>query len=241
MKWSVSAREFKTIADTLKDVLTQCWFLFSPQGIQMFNVDPEKVALVRLDIQPDSTKYTCNESITFSTYMQTIYKVMRGSKNQDTATITIEDTSDPLAMYIEIFEGDGTKKNVICLSNMADKYPKFVIPTTSYKYSIRMNTTNLYHIFHDLSVVSREFIFDFSNCQLKMSAKDDCGTVKSHWIKFEGQPGNHKGKYLIKYAEKFCKPRLSKFVTIRFSPGMPLSLLFDVEDGFLEMSIAELE
>lgn len=241
MKWSVSAKELKTVADTLKDVLTQCWFIFDVKEISMLNVDPEKIARIVLRIQPDTTRYSLNsQAIIFTTYMQTIYKVMRGSKVKDTAMITI-DENDTSKMIIEIFEGDGTRKNLIHLVSMTNEYPRFSIPTLPYKSSLIINTSVLYHMLHDLSVVSREFTFEFSTGYLRLCAQDDCGTVKSHWTKFDGIEGSHKGKYLIKYAEKFCKPRLAKFVEIQFGKGFPLTFTFKIEDGYLEMSIAELE
>lgn len=237
MKYTCSASHLKTIADVLKDILTECWLVFESNKISMTNVDPEKVIAVNLEIVP-SSDYECESRFVFPFYIQTLYKVLRGAKPHDTAILS---NGPADVIQISILSGSKILKNQIVLQPLQNVLPvTYVKQKKTNAIEIHINTNQLYHILHDLSALSRKMTIIGNGGNLEFTAKDDCGSI-SVFSQAVSTDINFRGTYLIKYLEKFTKPALESEVVVGLSPGEPLSVLYTMENGCLELSIAPSE
>lgn len=237
MFWITSAVELKAIADTLKDVLTQCWFLFEPNQIKLVNVDPEKVATVYMEIRPPHDKYNCLQSITFSTFIQVVYKVLRGTKTGEIAKLTCE---DGVKLQIEVQDEKLNTKMKIDLNSLADPMPKYTVPYQFYDKSIKLNTSKLYYLLHDLGAISRVFTLNVNDSKVSFEAQDETGTSLIFCEEVNNLQYRYRSSFLTKFVEKFLKPKISKHVSFRLKNGSPLSVVANLDYGFLEMTIAPL-
>lgn len=241
MFWSTSACELKSIADTLKDILTTCWFVFTQDKIELVNIDPEKVVTVKLDLRPKPQDYHCVESFSFCMYIQVLYKVLRGCKPNEQAIIQNNAGSGNLSIEIrEVNNNDNLKMRII-LNGLQDQLPKYIVPNQMYDKSLTFNSSRLYYIFHDLGAISRVFKISCSGTSVGFQAQDESGTNLTFCEPVENLNYKFNGAFLIKYIEKYLKPKLAKHVTLRLKEGSPLSVVYYLENGFLEMTIAPLE
>jgi len=238
MLWTTSAGELKAIADTLKDVLTECWFEFHDNRIVLLNVDVEKVVTVYMEIKPPPDDYTCPNTIYFATYIQLIYKVMRGSKASDMATLYSENGS---SLDIQVKDANQNTKMMISLKGLNSKASKYTIPLQIADYQLDFNTSTMYYLLHDLGAISRTFDITINNNVVTFSANDEAGTILKFSDIRNTSTYSYKQTFLTKYVEKYLKPKLCKFVTLRFRQNAPLSVVFHLSHGFLEMTMAQLE
>lgn len=237
MKWTTSADELKGIADTLKDVLTMCWLVFEHNKIRMVNVDPEKIATLFMEVMPPPDMYQCQTGFTFCTYIQLIYKVLRGTKAKDVATLCCDDGQN---MTIEVKSENNQTKMKIRLNSLADPAPKFTFPVPIYDRQLEMNSASLYYILHDLGAVSRVFTLNIKSNVVTFESQDESGTTLAFCDEHRNLQYDFKGCFLTKYVEKFLKPKLTKHVQLRLKQGSPLSVVYQIAHGTLELAIAPL-
>lgn len=238
LNFQTSASELKSIADVLKDVLAECWFVFTPSSITMNNVDPEKVIAVNLRLNPDSSIYQCTEKIVFPFYIQTLYRVLRGVKKNDVAILQMY-PENGRTLDISVLTQAGLMKNKITIQPLQDTLPSFIRHPQKYSVEIKMETHQFYHILHDLSALSRKVNIKINQDKVSFSSQDDSGTRSVFTQGFPKLNYVFNGTYLIKYLEKFCKPNLAPEIKIRVERDTPLSVVYHLEHGSLEMSIAQ--
>ena len=233
--YQISALQLKTIADVLKDVLAECWFVFEPSKIHMTNVDPEKVVSVSLQLQPTSDTYQCTTKFTFPFYIQTLYKVLRGVKPDDVAIL--KDGAGH-SLCIDILTNNVLRSS-ITLQPLNDPFPTFLQQAHQYDAEYKLDAKELYRVLHDLSALSRKVCIHVNNQELKFTSEDETGSAIMFTQTFPSTSTyNFQGVYLIKYLEKFAKPNLAKDVFLLLHHRSPLTLVYRWEYGSLEMSIA---
>lgn len=240
MRYITSAFEWKILADTLKDILTECFFIFDAKKITMNNVDPEKVVDIFYEISPGIETYHCDVPFKFPVYIQTVYRVLRGVKVADTMEMCdLPDGSLKMTVYSEF----GNIKNQISLRPLKDDIPTYIRNEKTYQVGVTILNDQLYHILHDLAALSRQVNIHVQDSAITFSSKDESGTSSSYSQTFNELAPSYwfSNTYLLKFLEKFTKPGISKFVSLRIDNTLPLSVVYYLENGSLEMTIAGLE
>lgn len=238
--YTCKAQKLKQISETLKDILAECWFNFETTSITMRNVDPEKVVSVHLFMRPPQDEYQCTSPITFPFYIQTLYRIFRGVRQGDTATIKDIPASNG-SIHISIHNENGILKNEIHMKPLQSECLSFSSPPIRYDVDITFETAQLYNILRDLSSLSRKVVLQFEGTDVSLIAEDDYGTISTHRQQFDILSYYSKKTYLSKYLEKFSKPGLGERITLFVCEGIPLKAVYNLEHGFLTMSISPLE
>lgn len=236
-QWNTSAHELKVIADTLKDVLTECWLVFDVGIISLHNVDPEKVISVEFKLYPDHTTYACTTKMVFAIYIQTLYRLLRNSKNTDTAIL--ENTSDN-KLKITVLAHGKFPKHTIYVNPLNTPLPQYMKIHTEPELEIVMNTSQLYYILHDLASLSTQVRITTQRHLISFSAKDEAGTSSEYEQTFSQLDLDSTATYLVKYLEKFCKPGLRPTIQVQIRKNAPLTLVYLLDHGSLSLSIAQL-
>jgi len=240
MRYLTSASEWKTIADTLKDILMECYFVFAADKITMNNVDPEKVVEIYFEMIPKKETYFCPTNVYFPIYIQTIYRVLRGVKNND--MLEMSDLNDgSLKMYV--YSNSGVLKNQITMAPLTDYFPVMIRNPRVYEIGVTFNNDQFYHILHDLGAISRRVSIHVKDSNIEFYSKDESGTSSTFQQHFQEIEPSYKFKntFLLKFLEKYTKPGLQKLVTLRIDNNLPLSVVYYLENGSLELTIAGLE
>lgn len=243
MRFLTSAFKWKCLADTLKDILTECFFVFEQDKITMNNVDPQRVVDVYYAEKPDTEKdqnYVCAIPFHFPCYIQTLYRVLRGVKTKDTMEMSNQyDGSLQIIVYSEF----GCVKNHISLKPLKDEIPTYIRNERNYQVGISILNDQFYHIVHDLGALSRQVNIHVEDQVIKFTARDESGTESCYSQTFQELEPSYlfNNTYLLKFLEKFSKPGLEKFINIRLDHNLPLSVVYYLDHGYLEMTIAGLE
>jgi len=238
--YTCKAQKLKQISETLKDILAECWFVFDSTSIVMRNVDPEKVVSVHLYLRPPSDQYRCTSEFTFPFYIQTLYRIFRGVRLGDMATIQ-DIPNGGGAILISIHTEKGVLKNEIRMKPLQSQGLYFLTPPIKYDVDITFESCQLYNILRDLSSLSRKVVLQIDGRYVSLIAEDDYGTISTHRQDFDILNYQFKNTYLSKYLEKFSKPGLGESITLRVCQGVPLTALYNLEHGSLTMSISPSE
>lgn len=243
MKWIVKAFELKGIADVLKDVITQCWFVFTPSSIQLLNVDPERVIAVLMELRPPSDLYFCEHRLEFSIYVQTLYKVLRGVKTQENAEVTLEPGAEDL--FIRILRAPRYVNAQISIRCLQDKMPcydtkRFTMEVLRQnKICVILKTTVLYRVLHDLAAISRRATFHVQGNTLTIKTQDNMGTASQFQTQVnDGSDVSFDVTILGKYIEKFTKPNLCLTCDLLLGEGEATVVVYHLSHGYLALSIA---
>jgi hypothetical protein len=240
MNYLTSAIEWKTLADSLKDILTECFFVFEPTTISMNNVDPEKVVEVYYKITPNPETYLCTTTFHFPVYIQTIYRVLRGVKSGDTMEMRANDDAS-LSLYIT--SSAGVPKNEITIQPLQETIPSYIRNPRNYAVSVSILNDQLYTILHDLAALSRQVSIHVEDQVITFSAIDEGGTKSTYSQSFSELDPSYffHNTYLTKFLEKFSKPGIQSIANLYLDSTLPLTVAYYLENGSLEMSIAGLE
>lgn len=235
--YTAKAYQFKQISETLKDILSECWFVFEMEHFTMKNVDPEKVVSVDLFVKPPRKDYNCTTRFVFPFYIQTLYRIFRGVRPNDMATIQ-DNHGDGL--IITIHTDKGVVKNVITMKPLNSPVISFESRPVVHHISVEFECSQLYSILRDLSSISRRVTLEVKEQDIIFTSEDDYGTI-STCSQFFPVINHHylfKKTYLAKYLEKFSKPGLGMKIFMRLANDYPLEMLYNLEHGSLTMSIS---
>lgn len=232
-----SAKQLKAIADSLKDFLSECLFEFCPSGIHMRTTDPEKIVFINMEIQPPPTEYKCLSRITFYFYIQTLYRVLRGVKPTDTAVMFMQFTDD---LHLHILDKSNTLKHHIIIPPLKSNAVVHIPVSKPYHSKVEIPNSVFYHAVHDLSAISRVGTFQFSPSQLLIQSQDDQQVQFVCTIPVTLDPKSlpPPQTVLLKFLEKFTKPNLMSSVYVEYDNDLPFSLFYQLEHGFLRLTIA---
>lgn len=237
--YTCKAQKLKQISETLKDILAECWFDFDTTCITMMNVDPEKVVSIHLCLSPPVEDYKCTTQIKFPFYIQTLYRIFRGARLGDKATIQ-DIPSSGGSLLISIYTEKGVLKNEVRMKPLNSDSLSFR-SFSRFDVEISFESSQLYNILRDLSSLSRKVMLTIDGHDVKFTSEDDYGTISTFRQDFDILNYQFKNTYLSKYLEKFSKPGLGDIIILRISNGNPLTALYNLEHGFLTMSISPSE
>jgi DNA polymerase III sliding clamp (beta) subunit (PCNA family) len=240
MHYITSAFEWKILADTLKDILTECFFVFNEDTISMNNVDPEKVVNIYYEVKPAKETYSCDAVFHFPVYIQTVYRVLRGVKQSDTMEM-MDNTNG--SMLLVIYSQFGAVKNRVTLQPLQEMIPTYIRNPKTYNVGVTILNEQFYHILHDLAALSRQVRIHVQDQMISFSAQDESGTTSAYDQVFQELDPKYffNNVYILKFMEKFTKPGIQKFCNLRIDHNLPLSVVYYLENGSLEMTIAGLE
>lgn len=241
MHWTTDALQLKQVCECLKDILNQVWFRFEPTGVRLVNVDPEKIVSVTLEFWPPKDDYYCEAlGLTFSCYVQTLFKLIRNVKAGDVATIT--DTNITGDLKIVITDKDSVPKQRILLNTLRDVMPEFHLPVHHYAVGIPLSTQRLYQIIHSLAGVARKLHINMINDTLTFEAREETGMTSSMSLIVPNNKTEHEISCCIitKYMEKFLKPSLVGAVSLYLDSRLPVKLVYTLPTGYLSISMAAL-
>jgi hypothetical protein len=234
VKWETSAIQLKAISGVLKDILTQIWIVFQQNKIEILNADPEKIVTIHMVIEPDMTRYHAKSRQTFSTYAQTMYKVLRGISKEETASLSM--TSQDI-LLIELEESF----NRISLKSLQDPAPDFICPCLLHDVRHEMDTKQLHNILRDLSSVSRHLTIELCSGAMNFIGSDSFGTTTSFSVPTTFSRQYLKQSFILKYIERFCKSSVSKKVAIHIRESCPIKFELFLDSGSLILYMQPLE
>lgn len=234
----MDAFELRMVAESLKDIMVECWFLFTPNFIRMTNVDPEKVIMAEYYVNMPSDKYSCTSEFRFPIYIHTLYRLLRTAKRGE--TVILQSNEDQTFMYISVFKATGHLKTQSRLYPLTTTPDLTIHNAIIYKDCFSIPTMDLYQVVHEMVNFSRHVTFEVYEGMLNIHCQDEMKTFLRSSLPGADIDGPWEGTFLGRYIEKFCKSNLRKNVVLRVEQNCPMTISYELEYGHLSMSIASL-
>lgn len=223
---------FFSIVDALSKIVDEVAMTIKPDGVSAVALDPAHVALVRIELPPDSfLEYDVSEEVKLGFNVANTGKILKRGKKGDRLDIVIEDE------YVTwIMEGATIKRYKVL--NLDVPVPE--IPSTSFQFNIhvQMIVDPFKNAIKDAEAVGDTVEFEAPNEEefiirgigaATAEAKIRSGTpaLISYEVK---EPG--KAAYSIDYLKHILSlTKVADEITIEFSDNMPLRLEFTLPAG----------
>ena len=99
---TVQGTAFRTVCESLKDILVDAILHFAPEGIQLISLDNPKSVIVYMSIVAQNIeRYVCTRRYRLGLNLTTLYKIVKGVTAADTLTLMYNE-SDPQKFQIVI-------------------------------------------------------------------------------------------------------------------------------------------
>lgn len=237
MIWRCETHTIKLIVDILKDILLQVWFVFDSDGtIFMMNMDDEKIVTINMHLRPPANQFKCSSRVVMSFYIQNLFKILRGApKNSETVMAIYKDNQGEM-----LIRWNDEPYPSYCLRNLPDDPPQFVVKhETPLIYTFKAN--EFYYMIRDLAIIGKVVTITGKKDEIIMSAENEFGTSVKHVLAVHKNSNlESTSRHIIKYIEKFTKPGLSNEITVGIESGLPFTCEWNMDFGFLRMSVAAL-
>lgn len=240
MIWRVGVRDLKLIVDLLRDTLLQLWLEFGSDGaIRFCSVDPEKVASIEMELKPSSQEYKCTETIVFSFYLQSLFKILRGASKNEAAVLTcFKENPDDMVVRIT-----GNEEQVFVIRRVNDPQPQYkALPYTPLT-TFEVKADVFYAMIRDLGAVGKILnVFINEAGKIIFTTRDVLGTTAEYVMDSpDSQAKNvEPQQFIIKYVEKFAKPGLADNIWIAIGRNSPIRFAWNMDFGYLALNVAPL-
>lgn len=236
--FEIDAFQIRTVFDVLKDILTQCIFIFQEQSMSIANVDPEKIIYVKCNLNA-SVSSVRQTPFKFVTYAQTIYKMFRSCVQGQECLFELQRETSSLILTVNKKGFNMTSK----LKSLPIEPSKFLFCPPQIIKSEKFATANLHKIMYTMSSVSRIIQIEWTPTCIKFSADDNIqsSVLINHDISVNDTNINAKVLIVVKYLEKFCNKHLSSSMWLGIGEENQIIAAYDLPNGDLCLTMASLE
>lgn len=252
---TVQAAAFKTLIESLKDVLLDCAFEFDDAGLKLIALDTSHVVLVHLRLDADKFEtYTCLRQLHVGVNMIKLFTLVKTVSNNDTLTLFIDET-DINHLGIRI-ESPDTNRRTTYLFNILDlDAVKIDVPSVDFSTSVTMDSGVLLKLVRDMhSHAEKVSISALNNC-LYFKCIGDFSTQETvlgpssgMTITTTGGDGAAsegtivQGTFPLKYLQLFTRcTNLSPTVELFLANNFPICVRYGVAGlGHIKMLLAPL-
>ena len=143
---------FKRLIDAVKDLVTDCSFEFSDEGMKMQAMDASHVSLCVMNLDRDAFEsYRCDRVINLGLSLSSLSKILKCSRDDDVLTLKAGEQTDLLTLLFENKAQDKTMDFNIKLMEIEEE--TLGIPDQKYEARVEMPSAEFAKTIRDLSVL----------------------------------------------------------------------------------------
>lgn len=235
------ASTFKALVEAIKDLVQDCNFDCSQNGLALQAMDNSHVALVSMLLKADAfSPFRCDRPVALGINLGSLTKVLRAAGKDDKLTIKAEDAPDVVNLVFESNSADRISEYDIKLMDIDQEH--LGIPDTEYAATITLPSAEFQRICRDLSALSESVAIECSKDGVKFSCTGDIGSG-SVQLRSRTDIDNAKNNveidmsepvaltFSLKYLVNFCKASgLSESVKLCLSNEVPLLVEYPMPD-----------
>ena len=147
---TVQTSAFKTLAEALKEILTDANIEFTDKAMKLISMDPSQTILVHLSLEAcNFESYHCPKKQVIGVNMLNLFKLIRTLTNNDALTLYIE-KSNPNLLGIRIENGEKNCLHNYHLNLIEVDEQQFSIPPAQFESIITMPSNEFNKICRDM-------------------------------------------------------------------------------------------
>lgn len=142
----------KKLIDAIKDVVTDCLFDFSDEGMKLQAMDSSHVSLCTLHLEREAFEsFRCDKPLSLGIKLASLAKVLKCSKDDDTLTLKADDPKDVIHLMFENQAQDKIMDFTIKLMEIEEE--SLGIPDQDYQAKVEMPSLEFSKIIRDLAAL----------------------------------------------------------------------------------------
>eukprot|EP00456_Euglypha_rotunda_P025699 TRINITY_DN2072_c0_g1_i15.p1 TRINITY_DN2072_c0_g1~~TRINITY_DN2072_c0_g1_i15.p1 ORF type:complete len:285 (+),score=48.48 TRINITY_DN2072_c0_g1_i15:139-993(+) len=239
------AQILKKIIDSIKDLVDHANFDCSSTGISLQAMDSSHVSLVTLVLKADGFEhYRCDRNISLGIPIAELCKILKCAGNDDMITMKAKDSGEAVTFVFE--SPKQTRISHFDLKLMDIDSEHLGIPDTDYKCTVKMSSSAFQRICKEIAIIGDTVSISASKEGVKFTVNGESGTGSIHCkqdssvdeedsvvIKLEEKMSL---TFALRYLNYFAKATpLSKYVSLKLSPDVPLVVEYQIGEEELEM------
>lgn len=235
---TVQTSAFRTLIETLKELLVDSNIQFDHTGMKIFTVDTAHIAVIHLKLDADQFEhYYCEKPMTLGINMINFHKVIKTITSNDTLTLFTDSDSEYGNEYLGIKIESAEKKNIYKFTLYDLDLEEVHIDPIEYNSVITLPSTEFQKIIRDMASIANEVEIKNIDKQLFFSCKGDFTSLE---ISLSSEKGNlvinnrnidkiTQGVFNLKYLFMFTKcTNLSSTVEIHLRNDLPLIVEYGI-------------
>lgn len=246
---TVQASAFKTLVESLKDVLLDSTFEFDETGMKLVALDSSHVVLVHLRLDADKFEtYTCTKKLHVGINMIKLFTLVKTVSNNDTLTLFV-DESDVNHLGIRIESPDSNRRTTYMLNMLDVDSVQIDVPSVDFSTSVTMDSAVLLKLVRDMhSHAEKVSISSVDNSMYFKCKGDFCsqetvlGPSNGLAITTTAESGIVEGTFSLKYLQLFTRcTNLSPTVELFLANDFPICVRYSVAGlGSIKLLLAPL-
>ncbi len=237
---TVQSSAFKTLIESLKEILTDVNIEIDQTGMKIIAMDTNHIALIHMKlINENFEKFYCQKPVTCGISMLRLFKLLRTMSPNDTLTLYIEN-DDPSTFKILIETADKNLKHTFNMKLMDLPLDKVDVPPAEFGSVIRLPSSDFQKLCRDMHTLDEEIEIKSAGKQLIFSIKNEW--VSQETVVSESPSGNGlsyiqnlapdeviEGLFSLKYLSLFCKcTNLCPNIEIYLKNDYPIIIKYSV-------------
>jgi proliferating cell nuclear antigen len=241
--------QIKKLIEAVKDIVSDANLECNENGISLQAMDSSHVSLVSLIIPSDDFDvFKCEKPITLGLNLNSFYKILKCSSNDDSIFISSSEISDILIIIFESINNDRISEFELKLIKI-DTEP-LGIPETQYSATISITSSEYRRISSEMITLGDTMQIGISKEGIKFEVEGDIGKatvfLKQMEKEYEGDGVKInisepvKMGFALRYLNSFSKATpLCEKITLKLCKDFPLQLEFKViKSGFIRFYLA---
>ena len=254
---TVQIAPFRTLMTALKDIFLETNIYFSPDGIQIINMDKSHTILAHLNLAaPNFEYYDCKkDKIIIGVNMFHLFKLINSIENDDTLTIYIEnaDYVDGIVSHLALkFENGEIKQCKTQKLRLIEPEPEELIyPDVKFSSIINLPSADFQKIIRDLSCISDKLEIKSVGNELIFKCSGQFASAEIHRTESDGsmeiiskQDSSKviQGEFSLKNLGYFIKcTNLCSQIEVYLENDLPLVVKYNVASlGEIKLCLAAL-
>jgi proliferating cell nuclear antigen len=238
--------QFKTLMDSLKDLLTEVNLRFDEQGFKIISLDPGKIGMIHCSVC-NLEKYFCEASPFYAgVYVAYLYKILRSVNTSHHLECRIKH-ADPKVMELVVTNADKRTQTIHRLKLLDLDIEEINIPQVDFECVISMPSAEFQKYIKELSHVSNRITIRGSGRLIQFICSGDLGETcievsptpgGLNWLHKDSVNETFEGTYFLKYLERFSRGQVDSTVEIYFKQDYPLIMRYEMTIGSLRFCVA---
>jgi len=254
---TVQIAPFRTLMTALKDIFLETNIYFSPDGIQIINMDKSHTILAHLNLAaPNFEYYECKkDKIIIGVNMFHLFKLINSIENDDTLTIYIENSDyvDGIVSHLALkFENGEIKQCKTQKLRLIEPEPEELIyPDVKFSSIINLPSADFQKIIRDLSCISDKLEIKSVGNELIFKCSGQFASAEIHRTESDGsmeiiskQDSSKviQGEFSLKNLGYFIKcTNLCSQIEVYLENDLPLVVKYNVASlGEIKLCLAAL-
>ena len=247
---TVQASAFKTLIESLKDVLLDCALEFDATGLKLIALDTSHVVLVHLRLDADKfDSYTCARSMHVGVNMIKLHTIVKTVSTNDTLTLFVED-SDVNHLGIRIDSPDTNRRTTYLFNILDMDAVDITVPSVDFSTSVTMDSGVLLKLVRDMHSHAEKVSISAVDNHLTFKCTGDFSSQETVLGPSSGltisTTGNARdivqGTFPLKYLQLFTRcTNLSPTVELFLANNFPICVRYGVAGlGHIKLLLAPL-